>query len=138
MFAAIACGLITLHVFNLGIKNEYIVQKAASFFLALVLLGFSFVLEGSFLLPLLLFLFYYVKNKNLLLIIYTLLSFSFLVLQLIGTESIFPTVQWGMVLFIPFYLLYNNQRGSKIKYFFYFYYPMHLWLLSVLSVTVLP
>ena len=41
--------------------------------------------------------------------------------------------QWFMILSLPFILLYNGQRGRKMKYFFYVYYPLHVYLLVILA-----
>ena len=49
--------------------------------------------------------------------------------------------QWYSFLSLPLLALYNGQRGKwKLKYFFYFYYPLHLvaiyaigWLISRIS-----
>ena len=41
--------------------------------------------------------------------------------------------QWFMILSLPFILLYNDQRGRKMKYFFYVYYPLHVYLLVILA-----
>lgn len=37
--------------------------------------------------------------------------------------------QWMMIFALPFMLLYNRQRGPRIKWFFYVYYPAHIVLL---------
>lgn len=40
---------------------------------------------------------------------------------------------------IPFMLLYNGERGKKTKiskYFFYIFYPLHLWLLAMIAYIV--
>ena len=41
--------------------------------------------------------------------------------------------QWFMILSLPFMLLYNGTRGKKLKYFFYVYYPLHVYLLVILA-----
>ena len=39
--------------------------------------------------------------------------------------------------FLPVYF-YNGKRGISLKYFFYWYYPVHLVLLGILTDYVLP
>lgn len=61
--------------------------------------------------------------------------FSFLtVLNLLfcGVESI----QMYSVLSVPILALYNGERGPKVKYLFYVYYPLHLMVLVVLCVLL--
>lgn len=44
--------------------------------------------------------------------------------------------QWAMVFAIPFILLYNGNRGMNnvfTKYMFYFFYPVHLWAIYMIS-----
>lgn len=41
--------------------------------------------------------------------------------------------QWFMILSLPFILLYNGMRGRKMKYFFYLYYPLHVYALVILA-----
>lgn len=38
--------------------------------------------------------------------------------------------QWMMIAAIPFFLLYNGKRGKGFKYFFYWYYPLHILVLA--------
>lgn len=41
--------------------------------------------------------------------------------------------QWFMIAALPFMLLYNGQRGRSMKYFFYLYYPAHIYALAFLA-----
>ncbi len=45
-----------------------------------------------------------------------------------------PPAPWG---FLPV-LFYNGKRGLSLKYFFYWFYPVHLMVLGVLSLWILP
>lgn len=49
-------------------------------------------------------------------------------------ESLFLyNIQWYMVLALPFMLLYNKQKGRGMKYFFYVFYPAHIYLLTIIA-----
>ncbi|MBO4457082.1 MAG: hypothetical protein J5802_05135 [Butyrivibrio sp.] len=44
--------------------------------------------------------------------------------------------EWGMFLVVPFILMYNGERGKNTKftkYLFYVAYPVHLWILMIIS-----
>lgn len=41
--------------------------------------------------------------------------------------------QYYMIFAVPFILLYNGEKGTGSKYFFYVYYPVHRYLISVAS-----
>lgn len=62
---------------------------------------------------------YFVKDRKL-----KLLAFS---LCLVALSATYGGNQWYCLLTIPLIGLYNYQRGKiKLKYLFYFYYPIHL------------
>ena len=43
-----------------------------------------------------------------------------------GFAAIFlNSLQLNMALALPFMALYNGQRGRPVKWFFYWYYPLH-------------
>lgn len=46
-------------------------------------------------------------------------------------ESVLGSRQAFMVLAVPFILLYNGEKGKGQKYFFYLYYPLHRYAISV-------
>ena len=43
------------------------------------------------------------------------------------------SIPGSLILSLPFILLYNWQRGRRMKYFFYVYYPLHVYVLVVLA-----
>ena len=46
---------------------------------------------------------------------------------------------WLFITVIPFLYLYNGERGKKTpftKYFFYVFYPAHLWIIAAISYFV--
>lgn len=52
------------------------------------------------------------------------------------TMTFFDPFQCWMALALPVMLLYNGQRGSGPKWFFYIYYPIHRYAISVISAAV--
>lgn len=50
-----------------------------------------------------------------------------LLLSLVCMATIYGSVQWWGLLAAPLLLLYNGRRGKwRMKWFFYFFYPVHL------------
>lgn len=47
----------------------------------------------------------------------------------ISTFGLFVNNQWWMFLAIPFILFYNGEKGHSLKYLFYIYYPLHVYVL---------
>jgi len=45
--------------------------------------------------------------------------------------------QWLMILALPFMLCYNNEKGPGMKYFFYIFYPTHVFILFYITNFVL-
>lgn len=56
-----------------------------------------------------------------------------------GFDMFCVNSDWMTFLVIPFMFLYNGKEGRKSsfsKWFFYAFYPIHLWVLMILSVTI--
>ncbi|SKC82949.1 TraX family protein [Maledivibacter halophilus] len=47
--------------------------------------------------------------------------------------NFFNSNQFWMILFLPFMFLYNGEKGKSFKYFFYIYYPLHVFLLMFIG-----
>ena len=45
----------------------------------------------------------------------------------------FARYQWIMVAVIPFFFLYNGKKGKNWKWFYYVFYPLHLWGIYFIS-----
>ena len=65
-------------------------------------------------------------------IIISLIKFFFW--QFINGLIIQNLIQLGVFLAIPFLFLYNGKRGRNLKYLFYIYYPLHIFVLWLLSI----
>ena len=47
--------------------------------------------------------------------------------------ELFANTQWCMCLAIPFIIFYNGEKGHSLKYLFYIYYPVHVYLLFFIA-----
>lgn len=45
----------------------------------------------------------------------------------------FDEMQCWMILALPFMMMYNQKRGREVKWFFYWYYPVHRYLIVIVS-----
>lgn len=45
--------------------------------------------------------------------------------------------QWTMIVALPIMLLYNGRRGKGFKYFFYAYYPLHIYLIEAIHILTM-
>ncbi len=104
------------------------------FFALLLIVGCLFTEGGILLLPLAIIFHVFRTNKKRLAISYTLLS----ALMLPDSWPFFSAdphtnVQWMMIFALPFFFLYNGKRGPALRWFFYLFYPLHIWLLYLAS-----
>ena len=90
--------------------------------------------EGSFMMILLGVGMYFLKENRVKFAVFYLLVCLVFLLS-IGSftyENLFMlNYQWMMVFALPLMLLYNGKQGLKVKYFFYLYYPLHVYALVI-------
>lgn len=83
---------------------------------------------------------YFAKDRKKQVVILALFS----CLSLIGAQlsarfhiwifmGFFNNIQFFMILFAPFLYLYNGRKGKSMKYFFYIYYPVHIFALMLIG-----
>lgn len=141
IFFSIALGVLTIYLFDLarqrGFNGKSLLLVAGASLAGLLstfseygLLGLSVML-----------LFYFFRGKPLLsYILYGALSLSLL----LGSSWTYPlndvsyglSFQWMMIFALPFFMLYNGKRGASFKYFFYTFYPVHIWIIYFVSSLV--
>lgn len=124
-------GLFSITVYD-KVKKEYISFPIC---IAVILLGEIINVDyGWFGVAIILMFYIFRKNKC-----YKLISYILLVIAYFYFSSIVIINKYVIILFISCLLpiipilLYNGKQGKKIKYFFYWFYPVHMIILYELS-----
>ena len=109
------------------------------------LFGSMIFTEGSVLFVLFFVIVYFLKGKKMQLSVFVC-SFSGLLAFLVrrtyymrGAISYlipFNIYQWMMVFSVPLFFLYNGKKGKNIKWFYYLFYPLHIWVLYIIGNAV--
>lgn len=110
------------------------------------ILGFALLAEGGVVFVCLFCLIYLFKeNKMALSAVYFLMTFIIYK----GTHRVWSVsllrfvfldlwdLQHIMILALPIMLMYNGEKGKGSKYFYYVFYPVHVWVLFVIEMMFL-
>ena len=99
-----------------------------------LILFLSLFTEASFLGPAMTYIFYMYKNDNKRLIFYySALSLFFAMGKLSYQWLFYESIQWMMIFAIPFFYSYSGKKGRDFRYLFYFFYPIHIWILYIMG-----
>ena len=141
-FLTLALGVSSLCFFKKASHAEDRMQKTASFFAGAVSAAAGFAMQyGYLMIPVMVISAWCGNNfrkRDSMMILFSLLLF---VLELQQGDSfreiaaeVFAGGDFLFVLLVPFLHIYDGTRGTKsplIKYFFYIYYPAHIWITAI-------
>lgn len=104
------------------------------FVFILTLIPLPLFVEGSIVFIILGLLFYTFRDqKTSLAIVYTMFCITFLPLRDLSFETILQNYQWMMIFALPIILNYNGEKGKDSKFLFYIFYPLHIYVLYIIS-----
>ncbi len=103
------------------------IEKGKSFLvIPLLVLPSLFMFDYGYYGILLIVLMYYAKSA----LIMAFVSFNIFFIEIIPLTEFsryrMIPIQYYSLLALPLILMYNGLEGKKMKYFFYFYYPIHI------------
>ena len=147
IFTTLAAGVVVLTLFFADdvviIKSPWLRIPLGIFITILGMVGNE---GGLVILPFMLITYAFRANKVLRNSLYFLLSAVLFALSFSLYPSTIETItmllynsDWFFISVLPFIALYNGQRGPKTRfsqYFFYVFYPLHLWVIYVIAYLV--
>lgn len=100
----------------------------------------SLYFEGSYMIPMMALIFYYLRERPLAMWVTFFMAYSanYLYYYLVLDYELMPAF-WVCLSIIPI-LCYSGKRGHSgpfAKYFFYVFYPLHIWIIFLVEQAVL-
>ncbi len=145
IFMTLAVGVLILNITQVKYYKKNIVTKIA--FWAVIIPTFivgCFVTEGGIsLIPFMLITYFFRENNSRRNLFYILFAIFLFAISYSSYGNIYLTLKMLMynsdfmfILVLPFMRIYNGLRGPKTyfaKYFFYVFYPAHLWIIVMIG-----
>ncbi|MBU3179383.1 conjugal transfer protein TraX [Clostridium estertheticum] len=147
IFMTLAVGLTVINLFEHSKKSKGF-KKLGLIILAILIIPLGVFTEGGvYMIPFTVVTYFFREKRNRAIIGYVILSVYFISSTLLpytttvseaiemlnsNTDILFITV-------VPFIFLYNGERGPNTKfskYFFYVFYPLHLWILAIIQFAI--
>lgn len=138
-------GVLSINIFCFEVKG---IWKFLKLILGCLIgfLGLIFTEGGQIIIPFMLIT-YFLRNREMIRnIFYVLYSILILIFSYVSYDSFKETLlmllynsDWLFILVIPFIYFYNGERGNNSKfskYFFYVFYPLHLWIIKLIEFLV--
>ena len=148
IFLTLAIGVLLLNMWAYGGSSLSVGHKVLklSGMATITVVGAVYAEGGYVLLPFMLMTYGFRNRQKLRNISYILFSLLLLLPNLpivfqydslkIGLDMFLFNSDWFFLSVLPFIYLYNGKRGRKdwfAKYFFYWFYPLHLWAIAAIS-----
>ncbi|MCB2354597.1 TraX family protein [Clostridium estertheticum] len=146
IFMTLAVGLTVINLFEHSKKSKGF-KKLGLIILAILIIPLGVFTEGGiFMIPFTLITYFFREKRNRAIIGYVILCVFFFITSYAPYATVSETIDMLMInsdfLFItvvPFIFLYNGERGLNTKfskYFFYVFYPLHLWILAIIKFAI--
>jgi hypothetical protein len=136
LMMALVCAGIAL-VIMIDVIVNAVNPSAPRWLAAVVYGGIPNILacEGGFTAVAMGVLFYFLRKKRLLqILMFAALSMLSLVMFLLeGNSLLSGSAQWLMIFALFPIMLYNGERGKGAKYFFYIFYPAHIYIFYMIA-----
>lgn len=134
IFLSLASCFALLYIVDLIEKVEDSKAKTKLTIYAVIISFLALFTEASYLGIGMVLIFYFFRERKLALSISYIILSSMFIGGGFSYENLFLiNYQWMMVFSLPFILMYNGERGRSLKYFFYGFYPLHIWILYIIG-----
>lgn len=120
-------------------RNSLVYWYEYALLLVWSLFGSVIFCEGSICFVLFFVIVYFLKKKKKELCVFFSFILEFLIRRAYYMRGaieylvLFNKFQWMMVFVLPLILMYNGKEGRKYKWFYYLFYPMHIWILYAIA-----
>lgn len=138
IFWSLGLGLLIINFID-NLKHYSSIKRVLSLCLLGLLVICSLMTEASILVtPIFLICYFFYKSRTKMIVFYLIFSILFLIQGLLNLKYFWTfEFQWMMIFAIPFFALYNGERGNQnLKNFFYIFYPIHLWIIFIIEVIL--